>query len=49
MLNVNIQLFQSCHHQVSPLCHQVSEVSVISSIAKDDHLFKIYQSDFTKN
>jgi hypothetical protein len=24
-------------------------VFVISSIAKDDHLFKIYQSDFTKN
>jgi hypothetical protein len=49
LLNVNIELLQPCHHQVTSLCHQVSGVSVISSIAKDDHLFKIYQSDFTKN
>jgi hypothetical protein len=36
-------------HCIVPVCHEFSQSPVMSSIAKDDHLFKIYQSDFTKN
>jgi hypothetical protein len=55
LLNSNIELpsfFHQVVHQVVHqlfTCHQFSQTSVISSIAKDDHLFKIYQSDLTKN
>jgi hypothetical protein len=52
LLNINIELSQSVPKdpvvQV-PLCCQLPHSSVISSTAKDDHLFKIYQSDLTKN